>query len=204
MKKRRKRIIDGIVGILLSMVVLIVFLWNVLVPDREISTKESRVLAQRPKLTLNSLISGEFMDKYEVYLSDQFAGRDLWRNLKVALGRIGGVRQENGVVLGDGGQLFDMLESPNQDTLSETLSALGTFVDGHSDMNFYMMLVPDAACVLTGKRPYLATFPDQNHMITQVKRELSESVTWIDVTEVLSGHAEEKIYYQIRYNLNVI
>lgn len=196
MKKRRKRIVDGIVGILLSVVVLIVILWNVLVPDREISTRESRVLAQRPKLTLSSLVSGEFMDKYEAYLSDQFAGRDLWRNLKVALGRVGGVRQENGVVLGDGGQLFDTLESPNQDTLLETLSALGTFVDGHSDMNFYMMLVPDAACVLTGKRPYLATFPDQNHMITQVKRGLSESVTWIDVTEVLSGHAEEKIYYQ--------
>ncbi|MCI8714076.1 MAG: hypothetical protein HFH23_17945 [Ruminococcus sp.] len=196
MKKRRKRIVDGIVGILLSATVLVVLVWNLFVPDQEISTKESRVLAQRPKLTLNSLVSGEFMEKYETYLADQFAGRDLWRNLKVTLGRLGGVRQENGVVLGDGGQLFETLESPNQDTFAETLSALGSFAEEHSDMDVYMMLVPDAACVLTDKRPYLATFPDQNLMLTQVKRGLPDSITWIDVTEVLNGHAEEKIYYQ--------
>lgn len=98
MRRRRKRIVDGIVGILLSATVLVVLVWNLFVPDQEISTKESRVLAQRPKLTLNSLVSGEFMEKYETYLADQFAGRDLWRNLKVTLGRLGGVRQENGVV----------------------------------------------------------------------------------------------------------
>lgn len=195
-RKRRKRVIDGIMGILLSAVILLVMAWNVLVPDKELSVEESRVLAQRPKLSINSLLSGEFMEKYDAYLSDQFAGRNLWRNLRVAVGRISGERQENGVVLGDGGQLFDIPESPNQETLTETLAALGTFAEGHSEMNVYMMLVPDAATVLTSKRPYLATFPDQNPMITQVKRGLSDSVKWIDVTEILGQHSEEKIYYQ--------
>lgn len=195
-RKRRKRVIDGIMGILLSAVILLVMAWNVLVPDKELSVEESRVLAQRPKLSINSLLSGEFMEKYDAYLSDQFAGRNLWRNLRVAVGRISGERQENGVVLGDGGQLFDIPKSPNQETLTETLAALGTFAEGHSEMNVYMMLVPDAATVLTSKRPYLATFPDQNPMITQVKRGLSDSVKWIDVTEILGQHNEEKIYYQ--------
>lgn len=195
-RKRRKRVIDGIMGILLSAVILLVMAWNVLAPDKELSVEESRVLAQRPKLSINSLLSGEFMEKYDAYLSDQFAGRNLWRNLRVAVGRISGERQENGVVLGDGGQLFDIPKSPNQETLTETLAALGTFAEGHSEMNVYMMLVPDAATVLTSKRPYLATFPDQNPMITQVKRGLSDSVKWIDVTEILGQHGEEKIYYQ--------
>ncbi len=195
-RKRRKRVIDGIMGILLSAVILLVMAWNVLAPDKELSVEESRVLAQRPKLSINSLLSGEFMEKYDAYLSDQFAGRNLWRNLRVAVGRISGERQENGVVLGDGGQLFDIPKSPNQETLTETLAALGTFAEGHSEMNVYMMLVPDAATVLTSKRPYLAAFPDQNPMITQVKRGLSDSVKWIDVTEILGQHSEEKIYYQ--------
>lgn len=195
-RRRRKKIIDGIVGILLAAVVLFLMVWNILVPDREFSTEESRVLAQRPKLSINSLVSGEFMEKYEAYLADQFAGRSLWRNLKVAIGRIGGERQENGVVLGDGGQLFDIPEYPDQEILSETLSALGTFAEGHSDMNFYMMLVPDAAAVLTDKRPYLATVPDQIHMITQVKKGLSPSIKWIDTAEALGRHDGERIYYQ--------
>lgn len=183
-------------GLILSALVLLLLVCNLLVPDSEISGRESRVLAQRPKLTWSSLLSGDFMEKYETYLSDQFVGRSAWRNLKVALKRIGGEREENGVLLGDDSQLFDQLESLNQENLSETVTALQTFAETHSDMNINMMLVPDAVTVLVDKQPYLATVPDQNYMITQVRRQLGEKIGWIDVTETLNEHSTEKIYYQ--------
>lgn len=196
LRRRRNRKIDGIVGLMLAAVVLFLTACNLLTPDSEISERESRVLAQRPKLTWSSLLSGDFMEKYETYLSDQFVGRSVWRNLKVALKRIGGEREENGVLLGDDGQLFEQLESLNQENLAETVTALQTFAEAHSDMNINMMLVPDAVTVLADKKPYLATVPDQNYMITQVKRQLGEKIGWIDVTETLNEHSTEKIYYQ--------
>lgn len=196
MRRRRNRKIDGIVGLILSALVLLLLVCNLLVPDSEISGRESRVLAQRPKLTWSSLLSGDFMEKYETYLSDQFVGRSAWRNLKVALKRIGGEREENGVLLGDDSQLFDQLETLNQENLSETVTALQAFAETHSDMNINMMLVPDAVTVLVDKQPYLATVPDQNYMITQVRRQLGEKIGWIDVTETLNEHSTEKIYYQ--------
>ncbi len=195
-RRRRNRKIDGIVGLVLAAFVLLLMVCNLLAPDSDFSERESRVLAQRPKLTLSSLLTGDFMEKYEEYLTDQFVCRSMWKNLKVALKRIGGEREESGVLLGDDSQLFEQLETLNQDNISETTAALQAFAEAHSDININMMLVPDAVTVLEDKRPYLATVPDQNYMITQVKLKLGEEIGWIDVTETLNEHSTEKIYYQ--------
>lgn len=196
-RRKRNRKTDGMIGLLLSAFVLLLLVCNLLVPDRELSGHEgSRVLAQRPKLTWDGLLAGDFMEKYETYLSDQFVGRSVWRNLKVALKRMGGEREENGVILGDDSQLFEQVESLNQDNLTETVTALQAFAVSHADLNLNMMIVPDAVTVLEEKRPYLSTVPDQNYMITQVKRQLGEEIGWIDVAETLSEHRAEKIYYQ--------
>lgn len=195
-RRKRNRKTDGIVGLVLAALVLLLLVCNILVPDSELSERGTKVLAQRPKLTWSSLVSGDFMEKYETYLSDQFVGRSMWRNLKVALKRLGGEREENGVLLGDDSQLFEQLEPLDQENLSETTAALQAFAEEHSDLNINMMLVPDAVTVLTDKRPYLATVLDQNYMITQVKRQLGEEIGWIDVTETLNAHSAEKIYYQ--------
>jgi len=49
---------------------------------RQFSENENRLLAQAPEITLTGLLDGSFMQAYERYLSDQFAGRDVWIRLK--------------------------------------------------------------------------------------------------------------------------
>ena len=44
----------------------------VLKPDKSFSENENRALASMPKLSLDSLLSGEFATDYETYLTDQF------------------------------------------------------------------------------------------------------------------------------------
>ncbi|WP_312473465.1 DHHW family protein [Neobacillus sp.] len=44
--------------------------------DRNISSIENRTLAQRPDLTKQSFLSGEYFKNFETYFSDQLAGRD--------------------------------------------------------------------------------------------------------------------------------
>ena len=86
----------------MAFVVCIVFflVLNIIVPNKEMSEEENRMLAGRPKLTIESLVSGDFMDKFETYQADQFVGRNAWRKLKTALDRIGGSKEENGVLIG--------------------------------------------------------------------------------------------------------
>ena len=69
---------------------LILFLFliiNIIVPNKEKSVQENRMLATKPKFRLSSLISGDYDEKFEAYMDDQFVGRDMWRKLKVTVDR---------------------------------------------------------------------------------------------------------------------
>ena len=46
-------------------VVVVVTLLILILPDRQMSEKENRVLAQKPVLTLSSITSGKFMTDFE-------------------------------------------------------------------------------------------------------------------------------------------
>lgn len=190
--RRTERLTGGVFVICIGILVLV----NLLVPDRTLSENENRALSDRPKLNWNSLVSGDFMVKYEDYLSDQFVGRELWRSLKVSLSRLGGSKEENDVLIGKDHQLLADILSPDQEMLSENLTAMKQFAETYSEIPVNVMLVPDAATILSDQLPNLATVADQNRMIAQVKRELGDSVVWMDASEVLNKHSEEKIYYK--------
>ena len=114
----------------------------------------------------------------------------------MTLGRFGGNKDENGVLLGKQGQLLEEIEVPDQTTLKANLTAIRQFAEQNDEIPTYMMLVPDAAAVLDDTLPSLAVVSDQSRMIAQVKRELGDSVTWIDAESVLNKHAGER--YTIR------
>lgn len=199
-QSRRNRKIEKktgkLFGIVFAVCILILIVVNILVPNKEMSVAEDRRLAVRPSVSWDSLLSGDYMEKYERFLSDQFAGRNFFRNIKVTLSRIGGSREENGVLIGKDGQLLETIVVPKQEVLSANLEAIEKFASDHPEIPVNMMLVPDAANVLREKLPPLYTAPDQKRMFAQVKRELEGSVNWIDVESVLDKHADEAIYYK--------
>lgn len=188
--------IEHTIGIAFIVCIVFFLVLNIIVPNKEMSEEENRMLATRPKLTWESLTSGDFMDKFETYQADQFVGRNVWRKLKTAVDRLGGNKEENGVLIGKKGQLMEDIAVPDQKQLSANLDAIKSFAQTYSDVNTMMMLVPDAANVYKNRLPALATVADQNRMFSQVKRELGSSVTWIDVTSSLKKHTDEKIYYK--------
>ena len=74
--------------------------------DRQMSEKEMRMLAQKPEISLSGIASGRFMEQYEEYVSDQFAGRDTWVRIKTFADSVAGRAEEGGVFKGKdyGGQ----------------------------------------------------------------------------------------------------
>lgn len=200
-KRRTKKIKkENILGLAFVICVFVFMLLNVIVQDKEMSEQQNKMLAQKPKFSLEGVLSGTYMERYENYLKDQFAGSDALQRIQVSLKRLGGSKLENGIYIGKDGQLMDEIVTPDQATLSENLNAIKLFADANDDLNIYMILVPDAANILSEKLPRLATTADQDTLIAQVEKQLGDSVRWIDATSVMEQHEKEYIYYRTDRN----
>ena len=195
-KDRQRKVQEKLVGIIFILTLFLFLIINVIVPDREKSVQENRMLVTKPKFRLSSLISGDYDEKFEAYMDDQFVGRDMWRKLKVAVDRIGGSRLENGVYIGTNGQLLEQIEVADENHLAANIKAIKSFSESQSKIPVRMMLVPDAANVLNHSLPSLAKPEDQTQMFSMVRKDLGDSVEWIDVSTELNKHKTEKIYYK--------
>lgn len=195
-KDRQRKVQEKLVGVIFILTLFLFLIINVIVPDREKSVQENRMLATKPKFRLSSLISGDYDEKFEAYMDDQFVGRDMWRKLKVTVDRIGGSRLENGVYIGTNGQLLEQIEVADENHLAANIKAIKSFSESQSKIPVRMMLVPDAANVLNHSLPSLAKPEDQTQMFSMVRKDLGDSVEWIDVSTELNKHKTEKIYYK--------
>ena len=196
MNRKRKARIANLVGKIFIILLFLVMIVNVIVPDRKESELENRALESRPRFNLTTILSGDFMEQWEEYLSDQFVGRDTWRGVKVGLDRLGGARMENNIYIGKDGQLMEDIEVPDEGQQEANLTAIKDFAETYEDIPVTMMLVPDAACILSDSLPAFAKVEDQRQMFSMAERELGDSVNWIDTVSILNDHKSEKLYYK--------
>ena len=195
-KDRQRKVQEQLVGIIFILILFLFLIINIIVPNKEKSVQENRMLATKPKFRLSSLISGDYDEKFEAYMDDQFVGRDMWRKLKVTVDRICGSRLENGVYIGRNGQLLEQIEVADENHLAANIKAIKSFSESQKKIPVRMMLVPDAANVLNHSLPALAKPEDQTQMFSMVRKELGDSVEWIDVSTELNKHKTENIYYK--------
>lgn len=195
-RRKKNKWVERFIGKAFVICILVIVIANLLVPDKEKSDAENRMLTQRPTMTREGLTSGSYMEQFENYQSDQFAGREQWRKLKVLLNRLTGSRKENGVFVGKDSQLMGDITVPDTDTLNRNLEAIKDFVTAYKDIPVTMLLAPDAATILKEKLPSLATVADQIANISFVKKELGDEIQWVDVAKVMNRYKEEKLYYK--------
>ena len=173
----------------------LICLSNIVWPSREFSEKENRMLEQKPELTLSGIESGRFMEQYESYQSDQIAGRDLWVQLKTRVDLLMGKRESNGVYKGKSKYLMEDIKTPNQEQMEHNLASMCSFQEAYPDIPMYMMLVPNAANVLSDKLPSFAVTRDQDKDFAEIQKALKGHLTWVDVSSAMKDHKSENIYY---------
>lgn len=194
--RKRRGHIESLIGKIFILSLFLVLIVNLLLPDKEQSEEENRVLETLPAPSLTSVLNGDFMEQWESYMSDQFAGRNLWRSLKVGLDRLGGSRMENGVYIGRDGQLLEDIAVPDNELFTANINAVKSFANTYSDIPATVMLIPDAACILSDSLPAFASVEDQRQMFSMVERGLGASVKWVDAYSTLNKHKAEKLYYK--------
>jgi hypothetical protein len=163
-------------------------------PDRAFSQRENRSLAQLPPLSWKSLFSGQFMQRFEQYVDDQFPGRDHWVFLKTDLERLFGKRENNGIYFGADQFLLARYRS-DASWLSRNAAAVGDFAR-HIGVPVSLLLPPTATAIYPEKLPQKAPSDDQQADWQQVVEQLGPEVHPIDVLAALLVVKDESIYFR--------
>ena len=174
------------------------------VNDRKESELENRTLAQKPTLTVSNLLATEenkkFSYLYEQYINDQFLGRDGWISLKSRAESLLLKVENNGVVYGDEGtmyQKFFTLQNAATSGLQieANINALSTFAARHPGLA-KVMIVPSADTILTRLLPAGAPFVEEGPWMEQIADALGENADLLDLTDTFSAHADEYLFYR--------
>ena len=198
MKKslRNYRLFFHRLGLLFFLLPVIVLVSSIILPDTGFSEKENRVLASRPALKLDQIISGGYEKQFETYENDQFPLRDMWITLKATTDRLMGKVEENGVYLGKNGYLMEAFNAPSQTQYDATVNAMTSFAQEHSDLKQYALIAPNSVNILKSNLPAFAPADDQNPWIDNLKDSLtSAGVAFIDIRDTFTDHKTEDLYY---------
>lgn len=176
---------------------------NIIRPQKERSEAENRSLKQRPALTWDSLISGEFAKDYESYLSDQFILRDDWITLRTGIERAMLKQEINDVYFAGDSYLIEKHTGTfTGETARQNIIRLGTFFQNLSGVyapeHLSSIVVPNAVDVLAEKLPAFADPYDEELYLDQIQAALPEGV-WFDSSAVLKGAHEADASTQLYY-----
>ena len=167
---------------------------NAAAPDREFSEMENRNLEQMPALSADSLLSGQFMRRFETYTTDQFVGRNLWVALKSSTERILGKHENNNVYFCDEDTLITRFDQPDAQKLAENLSYVNTFVE-NAGVPVTFSLIPTQACIWADRLPDGAPNASQSAILEQAQAAVPGAI-WADLYTPLWEHRGEDIFYR--------
>ena len=133
-----------------SVVVFLVFIYgftaaNVLTPTKTVSVVERRTLAQRPRLSVDTLVSGQFTRDYGSFMSDQAAFREQLRFLKSFLERKVFRKLENDGVYVVGDFVYDKFYGIDRQRVATAARRMNEIIDDTAPDRVLLAVVPTKA-----------------------------------------------------------
>ena len=179
------------------------------IPDKSFSARENRALQMLPRFDIQNLFSGELSNAYNDYYADQFPVRDVLVTLKGAFELLSGKGENNGILLGRGGQLAKRLFSTaradndaaeNSDIIDREHLKNATeginFAAENIDIPFAVFLTGRTADVAASAFSYSRDGSDA--MLQTLRENVSENVNYLDLVPTYRTRYEngEYVYYR--------
>lgn len=141
MQDRTKNII---ISISFVVILMSVFFINIMVKDQLISNTERRKLAQLPEFSVDKVISGDVMKKWESYVTDQFVERDLFRTIKSFWSRnIFNQKDNNGLFIRDDA-IYKMEYPLSEKSIEQSADKINEVYETYlKNMQVYYAIIPD-------------------------------------------------------------
>lgn len=128
------------------MIIFATFIMNLVVKDKTISESERRALQTFPKITLEALKSGDSMDKFEKYTTDQFALRDTFRTIKSLFNINVYNQKDNNKLFEKDNAIYKMDYPLNETNLNKSIDKIANVHNKYlkdKNMNVYYSIIPD-------------------------------------------------------------
>ena len=168
-------------------------------PVRNYSDTENRILSQKPSFSISKLLdkSNPYTSQYESYVNDQFFARDFWIDAKSRIETAIGKIENNGIVYGKDGHMFEKYTSFDTEQTQNNINYLNEFFAMIPDTKITFTIIPSSYQVLSDKMPYGLINVDQSKYISDIYSKISaDNVNCFDMLSVLNGHKDENIYYR--------
>lgn len=171
-------------------------LFSVVMPEREYSENENRYLQSFPEVSAKGILSGEYQEKFEKALDDQFIGRDAWMKSATVVEKLMGYQEISDVYLGEDDYLLQRITERDID-LKQYLKNLRSveYLGVSQPKKVSLVLVPSPGTVLSDKLPEDAPFYDAEAMYTTADTMMANA-RHINVLEELQEYAlQNQVYY---------
>ena len=180
-----------------------------LIPDKSFSARENRALQTLPRFDRDKLFSGALSSAYNDYFADQFVARDLLVTLKGGLELLSGKGENNGILIGNGGQLAKRLFSTaradgdaaedsdiiDQEHLKNAAKGIHRAAE-NADVPFVVFLTGRTADVAASAFLYPTNASDA--MLQALRENVGENVNYLDLVPTYRERYEsgEYVYYR--------
>lgn len=186
--------------ILFTLFILGLSLFDLIIPNKYMSEFENRVLQQKPSASLESIFNGTYTTKYEKYINDQFVFRNSWIDIKAETEKLIGKQENNGIVFGKDGYLFEIVDTipqKSQARIKQNTKFLKQYIENYPDVNMTVTLVPNSYTIYNELVPTGIPSINQTDEIQNIYNELNlPNVTAVNLYETLFPHKQEYIYYK--------
>ncbi|MBE5968218.1 MAG: hypothetical protein E7255_14865 [Lachnospiraceae bacterium] len=182
MQKPYKNIIPvAFIGII--WLVLAVFCW--IKPSDEISKSERRKLEQLPKLTSDTLLSGEFMKDFDHYTQDQFPRRTVFRKLKAYTRFYLFAQKDNNDIYLENGYAAKLEYPLNESSILSAADKFRYLYEKYmkeQNLKVYLSVIPDKGYYLAAPNGY----PSMDYeKLFKIMKEHTKFAEYIDISDVL-------------------
>lgn len=184
----KNKIFTGVFALLLFGLAIL----TLALPKKTFSETENRTLAALPKPTKETVLDGQFTAGFAKWLSDHYAGRDLFVSVKSGFDLLLGAREHGGVYLTNKG-LVDSFTEKDAKEFDKNIGAVEAFQQKLTayGADFRLLIAPTGTEVYADRLPAGAPVLDAAPLFDRLR----ENAAFVDLTGVFAAHRDEDLFY---------
>ncbi len=169
-------------------------------PKKARSENEKRVLSTFPKVSVESVFSGDFTKEFEAFLSDHFPLREKLVGLDAYAGLILGQNGENGIYYGKNGYLITEPPTPNKTRIKKNADYVSRFID-EASLPSSVIIVPTTGYTMSENLPKNHKEYCDNVVLDLAKQKITNA-KFIDLRNTFNENKNStQIYYKTDHHL---
>ena len=183
--------------ILFAAVIALPAVWVFASEDVSFSDNENRMLQTAPEFSGENVLSGDFQEDLNDWITDQFPARDTWTALGSRIKRLTGMKDIGGAFVCSEGYYMEMITPDSIDSAKylQNLALVKSFAERNADCDVTLLLVPATGAVLSDKLPAGAETYDAAALL-DAARQAAPELNIPDLYTALKNHDGEYIYYR--------